>query len=408
MTVFDPPLSLIGSLVDPDLPVCAYIHDLDGLKRHALALVSALPKGSDFLYAIKANNDPAILSTLAPIVAGFEVASAGEVRKVRQATGPHTRIIMGGPARTESDFKTALDLGVERVHIESMHLLNLANAVAKCTGKTLPVLVRINMAGPVPGATITMGGQPTQFGIEEADVGKALDLVKLCSHLRFDGFHLHTISNTLDAEAHAVFCEAALLKADQWATDAGLSLKIINLGGGWGVDYTNLNRQFDVAHLSARLSGKIAPQGPVIQFECGRILVAYCAVYATEVVDLKKNHGQYYALLRGGSHHFRLPSAWQHRHPHKILRRNQWPWRWARPTVENQSVNFTGELCTPKDVLLRNEVVKSLAVGDILCFLAAGAYGWDISHHDFLSNAHPERFFLTADNMTSGTERLTA
>lgn len=407
MTFFNPSLAHIEALVNPDLPICAYIHDLDALASHARFIVSHLPPQSEFFYAIKANSDPAILATLAPIVAGFEVASAGEIRKVRQAVGTKARIIMGGPARTETDFIAAINHGVERVHIESLHLLHMANMVAERHGITLPVLLRINMAGPVPGATITMGGQPTQFGIDESLVDDALQLVKTCPHLRFEGFHLHTISNNLNADAHAVFCKEALRRSQDWALRNGLVAKIINLGGGWGVDYTDLNQRFDIRHFSKSMS-ESAPFGDVtLQFECGRVVTAYCAVYVAEIVDLKSTHGESFALLRGGSHHFRLPSSWQHRHPHKVLATGRWHQSWPRPRVENQTVTFAGELCTPKDVLLRNEMVESLAVGDILCFLAVGAYGWDISHHDFLSNDHPERIFLN-ETTSDATEKLSA
>lgn len=407
MTYFNPSLQLVESLVRQDLPACAYIHDLDGLARHARDIVSNLPAQSEFFYAIKANSDPAVLLTLAPIVAGFEVASAGEIRKVRQTAGPKVRIIMGGPGRTETDFIAAIDHGVERVHIESLHLLHLADMVAARAGIRLPVLLRINMAGPVPGATITMGGQPTQFGIDEAQVDEALQLVKSCRHLRFDGFHLHTISNNLDADAHAIFCKEALLRARDWAMRNGLEARVINLGGGWGVDYADLDRRFDFRHLTEQLAGSIPADNTVLQFECGRIVVAYCTVYVAEVIDVKTTHGETFALLRGGSHHFRLPSAWQHRHPHKILNGRVWRRSWPRPTTGKAVVTCTGELCTPKDVLLRNEEVHDLGVGDIVCFLAAGAYGWDISHHDFLSNAHPERIFLK-ESVSNGDERLIA
>jgi len=407
MTYFNPSLQLVESLVRSDAPVCAYIHDLHGLTRHVSEIVAALPPRSEFFYAIKANSDPAILSTLAPIVSGFEVASAGEIRKVRKAIGPSARIIMGGPARTELDFIAAIDYGVERVHIESLHLVHLAEMVAARTGAKLPILLRVNMAGPVPGATITMGGEPTQFGVDEAHVDNVLQLISSCQHLRFDGFHLHTVSNNLDADAHAVFCKEALSRAQNWAKRNGLTARIINLGGGWGVNYSDLDRRFDVRLLADQLTDSIPADGSVLQFECGRIVVAYCAVYVTEIIDLKTTHGETFALLRGGSHHFRLPSAWQHRHPHKILKGRNWPWSWPRPRAGRATVTFTGELCTPKDVLLRNEEVEDLGVGDVVCFLAAGAYGWDISHHDFLSNAHPERIFLN-ESVSSYDERLIA
>lgn len=394
MTIFIPSLELIERLVNPDRPVSAFIHDLDALDRHARGLVSALPAGVDFFYAIKANNDAVILRTLAPIVAGFEVASVGEIRKVREAVGRGARIIMGGPARTASDFDAVIDHAVERVHIESIHLLHLADAVAAARNVMLPILLRINLTGPVPGATITMGGQPTQFGIDEAEIDEAIGVLAACPHLRFEGFHLHTVSNNLDATAHVDFCLEALRRATAIADRHGLDLQIVNLGGGWGVDYANIDDLFDVDRLAARLRNALAPDGPRIQFECGRIMTANCAVYVSEVIDVKTNHGEAFALLRGGSHHFRLPSAWRHRHPFRVIARESWPWAWSRRGHMDRRVTVTGELCTPKDMLLNAEPLSSLRIGDLVCFLLAGAYGWDISHHDFLSNAHPERIFL--------------
>ena len=100
-------------------------------------------------------------------------------------------------------------------------------------------------------------------------------------------------------------------------------------------------------------------------------------------------------FVRGGTHHFRLPSSWSHDHPFRIIPRDRWPHPWPRPEVTDREITLAGELCTPKDVLAREVTVQRVRVGDLVCFQMAGAYGWDISHHDFLCHAHPERLFLS-------------
>jgi diaminopimelate decarboxylase len=57
-----------------------------------------------------------------------------------------------------------------------------------------------------------------------------------------------------------------------------------------------------------------------------------------------------------------------------------------------------GELCTPKDLLAREVPITQLRIGDVLLFLLAGAYGWHISHHDFLCHAHPLHFYLPLED----------
>lgn len=393
MTLFRPTSALVAGMTNPDEPICAFLHDLDALRRQARNLGGELPDGADLFYAVKANNDPRILQALAPHVAGFEVASAGEIRRVREAVGDAVRIIMGGPARTVADMELVLSHHVERLHVESLHMLRLANRVAAQAGAVLPILLRVNLAGPVPGATLTMGGAPTQFGIAQADVPHALTLLAQCPALRFEGFHFHTVSNNRDAAGHAALCAMEVKLARSWAAENGLDLKIVNLGGGWGVDYARPDWRFDVKAFAAGLAD-CDRQNICLQFECGRIITAYHAAYICEIIDIKVTHGQAFALLRGGTHHFRLPSSWAHDHPFVILPREDWPYDWPRPEAAGVDLTLAGELCTPKDVLARNMAVDRARVGDLVCFLMAGAYGWDISHHDFLRHAHPERLFL--------------
>ncbi|PVX29287.1 decarboxylase [Sphingomonas pokkalii] len=393
MTLLKPTAAQVAALVDGDRPVCAFLHDLDALCRQARSMIGALPPGAELFYAVKANNAAETLRALAPHVAGFEVASAGEILKVRAAAGPDVRIIMGGPVRTHADIALLLAQRVERLHVESVQMLRIANAVAAEAGTTLPILLRVNLAGPVPGATLTMGGVATQFGIAQSDIPDALRMLKECTALRFDGFHFHTVSNNRDAAGHAALCTMELNLARAWATEHGLDLRIVNLGGGWGVDYADPNWRFDVAGFARALASASAG-APALQFECGRILAAYHAVYVCEILDIKTVHGRAFALLRGGSHHFRLPSSWVHDHPFLVLPRDAWPHPWPRPELANTMLTLTGELCTPKDVLARNVPVARARIGDLICFLMAGAYGWEISHHDFLSHPHPERIYL--------------
>jgi 2-[(L-alanin-3-ylcarbamoyl)methyl]-2-hydroxybutanedioate decarboxylase len=395
MTLYRPTLDDVAA-ARADRPVCLYLHDLDALVRQVRALRAPLPAGTDFFYAIKANNDPRVLRALHPHVSGFEVASAGEILRVREAVGPQARIVMGGPARTEGDIRTLLAHGVERLHVESLHGLQLANAVAARAGAILPVLLRVNLTGPVPGATLTMGGAATQFGIDQQRIPEALRVLAACPALRFEGFHFHTVSNNRDAEGHAALCKAELALARGWAAAHGLDLRVVNLGGGWGVDYDDPDWRFDVGAF-VRALGSVARGGPSLQFECGRIVAAYHAAYLCEIVDLKRTHDRAFALLRGGTHHFRLPSSWGHDHPFAILPREVWPHPWPREAFAGERITLTGELCTPKDVLARDVPVAHARIGDLVCFLMAGAYGWDISHHDFLCHAHPDRIFRGAD-----------
>ena len=387
-------------LIDPEVvaalraeredPVCAYVYDLAGLRAHAVAAVEALPAGCELFYALKANSEPRFLEALHGVVAGFEVGSAGEIDQVR-AVAPEAPIIFGGPGKTDAALAAAARSSVAAVHVESLHELSRAEYVAAALGLVLPVAVRVNLAGPLPVGTLAMAGRPTQFGIDEADVPAALAEVRRCRHLEFAGLHFHCISNHHDAPAHAQLVANYLDRAQQWSADSGLELRIVNAGGGIGVDYSALDRPFDWKGFCAALPD---PSPVRVRFECGRYLAAPWGAYVTEVLDVKTNHGSAFAVVRGGTHHFRLPASWGHSHPFTVIPVEEWPYPFPRPGVRRSRITVAGELCSPKDILARDVPVEEVRAGDVLWFHHAGAYGWSISHHDFLSHPHPQKLFL--------------
>ncbi|MGN9908411.1 alanine racemase [Phytohabitans sp. LJ34] len=368
----------------PDLtrlpsPVCAYVYDTSVLRATAAALRAALPPGATLLYAVKANGHPAVVRALAEVCDGLEVASGGELALAVDA-GART-IAFGGPAKTDDELRAAVAAGA-LVHVESVLELR---RLARLTSAPLDVALRVNRAGGAPGGTHRMTGAPTPFGIEEAQLPTAAALAAALPHLRVVGFHLHAVSNNLDADAHTAFVDESVRWSVAMAARLGITLSYVNVGGGLGVDYSG-REAFELPRLRAQRP----PPGVRLAFEPGRFLAAAAGWYAAEVLDLKHTHGRWFAVLRGGTHHFRLPAAWGYSHPFQILPRAEWPYDFPRPEIRDAEVDATGELCTPRDVLTRGQHVDRLRVGDVLVFPNAGAYGWDISHHDYLRHPHPQ------------------
>ena len=401
-------------LIDPDVvaglgaeadgPVCAYVYDLAGLRAHAVAAVDALPAGYELFYALKANSEQPIIEALTGVVTGFEVGSAGEIDLVR-AVAPEAPIVFGGPGKTDAALAAAARHGVAAVHVESIHELRRAEYVAAGLGRTLPVALRVNLAGPLPVATLAMAGRPTQFGIDEGDVPAAVVEARRSPHLDLVGFHFHCISNHHDAPAHARLVARYLERATEWAEDAGVELRVVNAGGGIGVDYAAIDRPFDWKGFCAALPDVASVR---LRFECGRYLAAAWGASVTEVLDVKTNHGVAFAIVRGGTHHFRLPASWGHSHPFTVIPVEEWRYPFPRPGMRRRTVTVAGELCSPKDIMARDVAVDELRAGDLLWFHHAGAYGWSISHHDFLSHPHPKRMFLGGVAQTAAGSSRTA
>jgi diaminopimelate decarboxylase len=376
-------------------PVCAYLYDIQHLQMHLRQIRCTLPACCSMYYAMKANDDAGLLKVLASEIHGFEVASFGEVEKARAAS-PSLPVLFGGPGKSDDELEGAIQQGVTLIHVESLHELRRLNYLASHMGKVVPVLLRANLRSQFPEATLKMAGQPTQFGIDEQEMPEAIRLCDELRHIELQGFHFHSLSNNLDAQLHLQVLETYLRYIHSWVITFHLQISIINVGGGIGVNFADFSQQFDWPRFSAGLQHieAVLPAGWKLLFECGRYLVSSCGYYAVEVLDIKQNHGKYFVIVNGGTHHFRLPSSWGYSHPFIVLPVDEWRYPFDRVVVEENVIMVAGQLCSPKDVLARDVAVERIRIGDILVFPYTGAYGWTISHHDFLSHPHPEVIYL--------------
>lgn len=361
-----------AALAAPRLP--AFIYDLSGLAEHARTIRSALPH-VEVLYAVKANPDAPILRTLAPYVDGFEVSSGGELAHLQEVV-PEAPVAFGGPGKTDEELALALRLKVARIHVESPNELRRLAAFER----PADILLRANLEVPSDGAALAMSGP---FGMDEAALAECAALLPRYPWLRLRGVHAHLASG-LDAPAMARIATTVLDWALSWLGD--LPAPEVNVGGGMGVDYSSPGRLFDWARYSALLGSPPAR----LRIEPGRSLTAYCGWYVTDVLDLKRTRGETYAVLRGGTHHLRTPVAKGHDQPFTILPRSA-----QGRAGDAGPVTLVGQLCTPKDVFARRVKAGALAVGDLVAFAMAGAYGWNISHHDFLRHPKPAFHYLS-------------
>ncbi|WP_339299435.1 type III PLP-dependent enzyme [Paenibacillus sp. FSL R5-0623] len=410
-------------------PVCAYVYDLAGIQEQVRQMLGSMPGNTQLFYAIKANPDPRIIEALLPYVKGFEVASIGELLKVR-AVSREVPILFGGPGKKESELRLAIEHGVSYIHVESLLELRRIIGIAKERAmdqeheqenepkhkqqelaQEVRILLRINLrSSTLPRTKIVMGGGPSPFGIDEEAVEEAIELIRVegAGVVRLSGFHFHSLSNNMDARLHAEMIELYLQKVEQWQQQYDLPMEVVNAGGGFGVTYDG-NPGFDWPLFTALLEQSEARQrlascGGELYFESGRLLVADHGYYAAEVTDIKTSHDQYFAVLRGGTHHNRLPASWGHNHPFQIMETDRWKHSFARPEVRDRRVHIVGELCTPKDRMHAAAEVALLRVGDIVLFEKSGAYCWTISHHDFLGHPHPVFHYLTEDNNHVNTD----
>lgn len=346
---------------DANLP--AFVYDLAALRDHAAEVKAALsaPGAPEIFYAAKANPDAPILRALAPYVDGIEVASGGELAHVREAL-PDARLAFGGPGKTDDELELALNLGVERIHVESPYELSRLARIAQATRREVDVLLRVNLAGDRSGVALAMSGP---FGMDPELMESCTDILTASPHVRLRGIHAHLASG-LDASAMADQSAEILVWGRAWLDNIGhTGPREFNLGGGMAVDYSAPGTRFDWKQYGAEVASLARPD-ETLRIEPGRSISVYAGWYVTEVLDVKKAHGQWYAVLRGGTMHIRTPVTKQHNQPFDVLTSNG-----DGPSVANETVTLVGQLCTPKDVFAREVPTDRIAVGDLVAFSMA-------------------------------------
>ncbi|SBS30789.1 L-glutamyl-[BtrI acyl-carrier protein] decarboxylase [Marinomonas aquimarina] len=378
-----------------DGPLCCYLFDLEALRNRIRQMSEALPSNVALFYAAKANPMPEILATLAPYVAGFEAASGGELAHLAQQDH-HKPLIFGGPGKLESELKTALELGIDAIHVESLTELKHLIRLAKALDCQAPIFLRMNIdIGSITLSKLAMGGRPTPFGLDSDELEHAIALIQQNPCLQLKGFHFHLMSHQLEVDKHLALMKCYFDAVKAWQAQYQLPPLAINLGGGMGINYTQPDQHFDWLNFCERLTQLIQQEGMAdtpLRFECGRFISAPCGYYVTEIIDLKRNLGEYFAVCRGGTHHFRTPAAQSHNHPFVIIDGNIQDF--SEEKITDELVTLVGQLCTPKDVFSRAQSIAELKIGDYVVFTLAGAYSWNISHQNFLMHPAPKFHYL--------------
>lgn len=367
-----------------------FAYDRRLLTERVAELRAALPAGISLSYAVKANPMPAVVSHLATLVDGFDVASAGEMHTVLNTPTPPERVSMAGPGKTTAELTQAVAAGVT-IEVESVTEARRVAAIGTELAIRPRVAVRVNPDFAVRGSGMRMGGGPSQFGVDAEQVPALLAEIA-GTDLEFLGFHVFAGSQNLHTEILIQAQRQTVALLTRLAEAAPTPVRYLNLGGGFGIPYFAQDQPIDLpavgANLAELLEGSIRPNLPHarVVLELGRYIVGECGVYVTRIVDRKQSRGRTYLVVDGGLHHQLAASG----NFGQVIRRN-YPLvignRLEQPATETATV--VGCLCTPLDLLGDQVEVPVAEVGDLVVLFQAGAYGLTASPTAFLSHPMP-------------------
>ncbi|MGV9702326.1 type III PLP-dependent enzyme [Streptomyces sp. NPDC003483] len=385
----------ILSLSPTELP--AFVYDLAGLRVHAAAVRAALPDRVELYYAVQANGEPEILAELGPFVDGYKVSSDAELAQVAGASAARPRTF-GGTEKSPTELADALERGVTRFQVESEYELYMLAGLAQRHAPDGRVAVLPRFGLPVPRGLLAAdgAGYATAAGLDPARADTIVGLLTDGSYpnLELRGVHAH-LADGVGAGQHLALAEAVVAWTAELAARNGVRLTEVDIGGGMAVDYDHPESRFDWRAYGEGLARLTAAHPELtLRIEPGRALTAYCGWYASEVLDVEHGAGEDVAVVRGGAVHLRTPAPGRGDQPWSVLEVEPWPYSWPRPEVRREHATLTGQLSTPKDILVRAARARGLRAGDRVVFGLAGAYTSSAPHRAHARYPEPRFHFL--------------
>jgi len=371
-----------------------YVYDRSVMTRKVRLLRSALPAEVELHYAIKANPMPGVVQHLAGLVDGLDVASAGELAVALTTDTSRSDISFAGPGKSVAELEQAVAAGIV-VNMESPHEMRRLADLARRSGARPKVAVRVNPDFELKSSGMKMGGGPKQFGIDAEAVPALLEELEQLP-LDFWGFHIFCGSQNLRPEILVEAQQRSAALAIELSRHAPSPVRLLNLGGGFGIPYFPGEKALDLAPIGANLRElmpRIRSQLPdsKVVLELGRFLVGEAGIYICRVLDRKISRGHVFLVTDGGLHHHLAASG----NFGQVLRKN-YPVLIANRigAGPRERASVVGPLCTPLDLLADRMELDQAREGDLVAVFQSGAYGLSASPLGFLSHPAPREVLL--------------
>ena len=305
-------------------------------------------------YAMKANPAPRVLSLMASLGAGFDIASAGEMRTLSAMGVDGGRMIYANPVKTPEGLRAAAGLGVRRMTFDDAD--EIPKMAELAPGSEVLVRIRIRNAKALVDLNAKFGAAPEE----------ALSLLRQArdAGLAPKGVAFHVGSQSLSAEAYE---EALLLcrRIFDEAEAAGMRLSMLDIGGGFPIPMAGAE-PIDAETMMRRISRQTDRLFPDTELwaEPGRFFVGPAMNLVTSVIGVKRRGGEFWYTIDDGLYGTLSGAIFDH-----------WTYSFeAFREGPKQPATVLGPSCDSIDIAGRNVMLPELFRGDLLLVPDCGAY----------------------------------
>ncbi len=353
-------------------------------RTYMKAMKDAFGEESHPVYAGKAACFKYIYKIMKEEGMGIDLVSPGEIYTAHSQGFPMENSFFHGNNKTDADIAYAMDCGVGYFMVDNMYEIKAINDLAEKRGTVQKVILRLTPGiDPHTYSAVATGKVDSKFGIA-IETGQAEEFVKEAAKLenvKIMGYHCHVGSQVFDEEG-SVYLDAATIMlsfAAEMEKKYGLPMEILNMGGGYGVAYTDEDTGVDISanihllakHIKAECE-KLGIKMPKVLMEPGRSIVADAGMTLYSVGTLKEITGyKNYVSVDGGMTD----------NPRYALYGSKYTVYLAERM--NDEADFrcdvVGRCCESGDIIQPDVLLPKPERGEILAVATTGAYNYSMA-----------------------------
>jgi len=289
----DVPVSRIAA--EAGTPV--YIYSKATFTRHIRNIQNAFSELSPLIcYSVKCCGNIQILRHFAELGVGFDVVSGGELYRVQQSGGSTAKVVYAGAGKTDREIHEAIEAEIAYFNIESEAELENLIRLAKEDRKTVHAALRVYPdVDPKTHRYTTTGKKETKFGVDIERAEAIFEQYGRNENVRLTAIHLHIGSPVNTVEPYVEALKKALDLIER-LRGRGFAIEALDLGGGFGADYTTGQAPTTEAYAQA-IVPLLRGKNLLLILEPGRTVAANAGILVTQVLYLKKGGEKNFAII---------------------------------------------------------------------------------------------------------------
>lgn len=334
------------------------------------------------MYASKALSCKALVQLADSENMGLDVVSGGEIYTAMKANFPPEKIQFHGNNKTEAELRMALDYNIGKIIVDNLYELELLNKIAGEKNKVVKISMRIKPGIDAHTHNFIMTGQiDSKFGFA-LETGEAMAAVKeslKLGNVDLTELHCHIGSQIFDIDPFVKAAEVMMDFIGQIKRETGHLVTELNLGGGYGIKYTENDNPVPYDNYMAAVSKAVKAKAaendipvPFVYMEPGRSVVGEAGITLYTVGGRKEipNVRTYVSVDGGMTDNIRYALYGSEYTVVNAGKADQKP---------NEKVTVAGKCCESGDLIQKDTPVADVQVGDTLAVLSTGAYNYSMA-----------------------------